>query len=91
LIFQCGKDGVDCIAAGPRGDGIEFRAAAGVLHDFRGDFRERKHDSTPHVTLIVVDQDKSEGSENLVRTLEQDGSLWIHRSPVNQKGGPGWS
>ena len=48
----------------------------------------KENNSTPHVTLIVVDQDKSEGSENLVRTLEQDGSLWIHRSPVNQKGAP---
>ena len=47
-----------------------------------------QHDTTPHVTLIVVDQDKSEGSENLIRALEQDGSLWVHRSPVNQKGAP---
>ncbi|MGB8031206.1 MAG: ABC transporter permease [Terracidiphilus sp.] len=48
----------------------------------------RQHDSTPRVTLIVVDQDKSEGSENLVRALEQDGSLWVHRSPVTEKGTP---
>jgi ABC-2 type transport system permease protein len=48
----------------------------------------KENNSTPHVTLIVVDQDKSEGSENLIRALEQEGSLWIHRSPVNQKGAP---
>jgi len=47
-----------------------------------------EHDSTPRVTLIVVDQDKSEGSENLIRALEQDGSLWVHRSPVTKKGAP---
>ncbi len=45
-----------------------------------------QHDTTPHVTLIVVDQDKSEGSENLIRALEHDGSLWVHRSPVTEKG-----
>jgi ABC-2 type transport system permease protein len=45
-----------------------------------------QHDSTPRVTLIVVDQDKSEASENLIRALEQDGSLWVHRSPVTKKG-----
>ena len=45
-----------------------------------------QHDSTPRVTLIVVDQDKSEASESLVRALEQDGSLWVHRSPVTNKG-----
>ena len=48
----------------------------------------KENNSTPKVTLIVVDQDKSEGSENLVRALEQDGSLWVHRTPVNQKGVP---
>ena len=45
-----------------------------------------QHDSTPRVTLIVVDQDKSEASGNLIRALEQDGSLWVHRSPVTKKG-----
>ena len=48
----------------------------------------KENNSTPKVTLIVVDQDKSEGSENLVRALEQDGSLWAHRTPVTQKGVP---
>ncbi len=48
----------------------------------------KENNSTPRVTLIVVDQDKSEGSENLVRALEQEGSLWVHLSPVNQKGAP---
>jgi ABC-2 type transport system permease protein len=48
----------------------------------------KENNSTPKVTLIVVDQDKSEGSENLVRALEQDGSLWVHRTPVTQKGVP---
>ena len=47
-----------------------------------------QHDSTPRVTLIVVDQDKSEASGNLTRALEQDGSLWVHRTPVTQKGVP---
>ena len=47
-----------------------------------------QHDSTPRVTLIVVDQDKTEASENLIRGLEQDGSLWVHRSPVTKKGAP---
>ena len=47
-----------------------------------------QHDSTPRVTLIVVDQDKSEASGNLIRALEQDGSLWVHRSPVTKKGAP---
>ena len=46
----------------------------------------KANNSTPKVTLIVVDQDKSEGSENLVRALEQEGSLWVHRSPVTEKG-----
>ncbi|HTX77484.1 MAG TPA: ABC transporter permease [Terracidiphilus sp.] len=48
----------------------------------------RENNSTPKVTLIVVDQDKSDASENLIRALEQDGSLWVHRSPVTQKGAP---
>ena len=48
----------------------------------------KENNSTPKVTLIVVDQDKSEGSESLVRALEQDGSLWVHRTPVTQKGVP---
>jgi ABC-2 type transport system permease protein len=47
-----------------------------------------QHDSTPRVTLIVVDQDKTQASENLIRALEQDGSLWVHRSPVTKKGAP---
>src|SRR5208282_43424 len=46
----------------------------------------KENNSTPKVTLIVVDQDKSEGSENLVRALEQEGSLWVHLSPVTEKG-----
>jgi ABC-2 type transport system permease protein len=47
-----------------------------------------QHDSTPRVTLIVVDQDKTQASENLIRALQQDGSLWVHRSPVTKKGAP---
>jgi ABC-2 type transport system permease protein len=46
----------------------------------------KENNSTPKVTLIVVDQDKSEGSENLVRALKQEGSLWVHLSPVTEKG-----
>ena len=45
-----------------------------------------ENNTTPKVTLIVVDQDKSEGSENLIRALEHEGSLWVHRSPVTEKG-----
>ncbi len=47
-----------------------------------------QHDTTPRVTLIVVDQDKSEASENLIKALGQDGSLWVHRSPVTRQGTP---
>ncbi len=46
----------------------------------------KENNSTPKVTLIVVDQDRSEGSENLVKALDEEGSLWVHISPVNQKG-----
>ncbi len=46
----------------------------------------KENNSTPKVTLIVVDQDKSEASENLVKALDEEGSLWVHISPVNQKG-----
>ena len=46
----------------------------------------KENNSTPKVTLIVVDQDRSEASENLVKALDEEGSLWVHISPVNQKG-----
>ena len=46
----------------------------------------KENSSTPKVTLIVVDQDRSAGSENLVKALDEEGSLWVHISPVNQKG-----
>ncbi len=46
----------------------------------------KENNSTPKVTLIVVDQDKSGASENLVKALEQEGSLWVHLSPVTDKG-----
>jgi ABC-2 type transport system permease protein len=48
----------------------------------------KENNSTPKVTLIVVDQDKSEASQNLVRALEQDGSLWVHLTPVTREGKP---
>ena len=44
-----------------------------------------QHDSTPRVTLIVVDEDKSETSKDLIGALEQDNSLWVHRTPVTKK------
>ncbi len=47
-----------------------------------------QHDSTPRVTLIVVDEDKSETSKDLIGALEQDNSLWVHRTPVTKKGAP---
>lgn len=46
----------------------------------------RENNSTPKVTLIVVEQDRSEASESLVKALDEEGSLWVHISPVNQKG-----
>ncbi len=46
----------------------------------------KENNSTPKVTLIVVDQDKSEASENLVKALELEDSLWVHLSPVTDKG-----
>jgi len=46
----------------------------------------KENNSTPKVTLIVVDQDKSEASENLVHALELEDSLWVHLSPVTEKG-----
>lgn len=36
-----------------------------------------QHDTTPRVTAIVVDQDQSAGSRQLVQALEQEGSLKI--------------
>jgi ABC-2 type transport system permease protein len=47
-----------------------------------------QHDSTPRVTLIVVDEDQSEASTSLIRALERDNSLWVHRTPVTKKGAP---
>ena len=47
-----------------------------------------QHDATPRVTLIVVDEDKSEASTSLIGALEQDNSLWVHRTPVTKKGAP---
>jgi len=44
--------------------------------------------TTPRVTLIVVDEDKSEASQDLVKALEKDSSLWVHRTPVTKKGAP---
>jgi len=46
----------------------------------------KENNSTPKVTLIVVDQDKSEASENLVKALDEEDSLWVHLSPVTDKG-----
>jgi ABC-2 type transport system permease protein len=45
-----------------------------------------QHDSTPRVTLIVVDEDRSEASQELVKALEREGSLRVHRTPVTNKG-----
>ena len=47
-----------------------------------------QHDSTPRVTLIVVDEDRSQASGDLIRALEHDNSLWVHRTPVTKKGAP---
>ena len=47
-----------------------------------------QHDATPRVTLIVVDEDKSEASKDLIGALEHDNSFWVHRTPVTKKGAP---
>jgi len=47
-----------------------------------------QRDSTPRVTLIVVDEDKSQASQDLVKSLETDGSLWRYRTPVTRQGKP---
>lgn len=36
-----------------------------------------QHDTTPRITTIVVDQDQSDASRQLVKALEQEGSLHI--------------
>lgn len=36
-----------------------------------------QHDTTPRITTIVVDQDQSDASKQLVKALEQEGSLHI--------------
>jgi ABC-2 type transport system permease protein len=47
-----------------------------------------QHDATPRVTLIVVDEDKSQASKDLIGALEHDNSFWVHRTPVTKKGAP---
>ena len=45
----------------------------------------RQHDSTPKVTLIVVDQDQSQASQALVKGLENESSLVVMTKPASEK------
>ncbi len=45
----------------------------------------RQHDTTPTVKLIVVDEDKSQASEQLVKALESESSLVVMTAPENEK------
>lgn len=48
-----------------------------------------RHDTTPQVKLIVVDEDKSEASRDLVRGLSREGSLLVFTHPEpNGKNAP---
>ena len=45
----------------------------------------RQHDSTPKVKLIVVDQDQSEASRQLVKGLMSESSLVVRTKPAAEK------
>lgn len=47
-----------------------------------------QHDTVPQVHLIVVDQDHSEASRNLVRALQHEGSLVVATHPDAGKNAP---
>ena len=45
-----------------------------------------QRDTTPKVTVLVVDEDHSAASESLVRGLEREGSLSVKRRPESKQG-----
>jgi ABC-2 type transport system permease protein len=45
-----------------------------------------RHDSTPMVKVIVVDEDHSSASQRLVRGLEREGSLAVKKKPATKEG-----
>ena len=47
-----------------------------------------RHDTTPRVSLIVVDEDQSQGSRELVAGLEREGSLVVQTSPQAKRNAP---
>ena len=64
---------------------LSFVLPLAFFTHFRGDFREGEQlDAEGHVNRCRPGQER--GSENLVRALEQDGSLWVHRSSGDRKG-----
>jgi ABC-2 type transport system permease protein len=48
----------------------------------------RQHDSTPKVHVIVVDEDRSEASRDLVKGLEDESSLVVATKPEASKNAP---
>jgi len=47
-----------------------------------------RRNSTPKISVIVVDEDHSRASERLVKGLEQEGSLFVSTRPAPKKGVP---
>jgi len=45
-----------------------------------------QHDTTPKVSLLVVDEDHSASSRSLVRGLEREGSLSVKKRPAPKQG-----
>ena len=45
-----------------------------------------QHNSTPRITVIVVDEDHSSGSQQLFRALDREGSLQVQERPAAKKG-----
>jgi ABC-2 type transport system permease protein len=45
-----------------------------------------QHDTTPKVSLLVVDEDHSTASQSLVRGLEREGSLAVRKRPAPKQG-----
>ena len=45
-----------------------------------------RHDSTPAVKVIVVDEDHSSASQRLIRGLEREGSLAVKKKPAAKEG-----
>jgi ABC-2 type transport system permease protein len=47
-----------------------------------------RRNTTPKITLIVVDQDRSSASQRLIEGLASEGSLVVNRRPTPKKGAP---